>query len=231
MKMSNKVRTLVREGAIVLFISVFCVLLSLFCDKISESSKRADTEPVANSIVETTQVTSSVTTTSSCYTTTTTTSTTTTVTTTTTTTTTITVTKPTITTTKKITVTTTITPTTTNITETTDFNNVNTETEGEFIGTFKRGTYYAFGSVGGSGRKLVSGYSIASRALYDMYGYGDYKIRIECDRFPQLNGIYSLDDCSAKGNNQVIDFWFAPNEVPDFFRKYGVLEVRAYIIR
>lgn len=101
----------------------------------------------------------------------------------------------------------------------------------EFIGTFTRGTYYTFGSRGGSGRSLVSGYSIASRALYEMYGYGDYKIRIECDEFPALNGIYSLDDCSAKGDNRVIDFWFAPGDVPAYFRQMGVLEVRAYIIR
>lgn len=100
----------------------------------------------------------------------------------------------------------------------------------EFIGTFTRGTYYTFGSRGGSGRTLVSGYSIASRALYEMYGYGDYKVRIECDEFPALNGIYSLDDCSAKGDNRVIDFWFAPGDVPAYFRQMGVLEVRAYII-
>lgn len=101
----------------------------------------------------------------------------------------------------------------------------------EFVGTFTRGTYYTFGSRGGSGRTLVSGYSIASRALYEMYGYGDYKVRIECDEFPALNGIYSLDDCSAKGDNRVIDFWFAPGEVPGYFYQQGVLEVRAYIIR
>lgn len=102
---------------------------------------------------------------------------------------------------------------------------------GEFIGTFTRGTYYTFGTYGGSGRTLVSGYSIASRALYEMYGYGDYKIRIECDEFPELNGIYSLDDCSAKGDNRVIDFWFSPGEVPAYFKQMGVLEVRAYIVR
>lgn len=213
---SEKVRTLVREGAIVLFISVFCILLATFCDKVSKST---DTEPVA----QTTPIQTTISSTSTVTTTTTTTVTTTaTTTTTTTTTTTKVVTKPVIVT----------TTTTTQPVETTEaVTEISTATNEECIGTFKRGTYYAFGSVGGSGRKLVSGYSIASRALYEMYGYGDYKIRIECDRFPQLNGIYSLDDCSAKGNNQVIDFWFAPNEVPDFFRKYGVLEVRAYIIR
>lgn len=100
----------------------------------------------------------------------------------------------------------------------------------EFVGTFTRGTYYTFGNRGGSGRTLVSGYSIASRALYEMYGYGDHKFRIECDEFPDLNGVYSLDDCSAKGDNRVVDFWFAPGDVPAYFRQMGVLEVRVYII-
>lgn len=106
---------------------------------------------------------------------------------------------------------------------------VNVSSE-DFIGTFSRGTYYTFGSYGGSGRTLVSGYSIASRALYERYGYGDYKIRIECDEFPELNGVYSLDDCSAPGNYEVIDFWFAPGCVPSYFQQMGVLEVRAYIV-
>lgn len=104
-----------------------------------------------------------------------------------------------------------------------------TETE-EFVGMFTRGTYYTFGSRGGSGRTLVSGYSIASRALYEMYGYGDHKFRIECDEFPDLNGVYSLDDCSAKGDNRVVDFWFAPGDVPAYFKQMGVLEVKVYII-
>ena len=105
-----------------------------------------------------------------------------------------------------------------------------TDTNEEYIGSFSRGTFYTTGSYGGSGRNLVSGYSIASRAIYEMYGYGDYEIRIECDSFPELNGIYSLDDCSAEGNYEVIDFWFAPNDVPAYFREIGVVEVRAYII-
>lgn len=100
----------------------------------------------------------------------------------------------------------------------------------EFIGTFSRGTFYTTGSYGGSGRNLVSGYSIASRAIYEAYGYGDYKIRIECEEFPELNGIYSLDDCSAPGNYEVIDFWFAPSDVPSYFREMGVFEVKAYIV-
>lgn len=105
-----------------------------------------------------------------------------------------------------------------------------TDTNEEYIGSFSRGTFYTTGSYGGSGRTLVSGYSIASRAIYEMYGYGDYEIRIECDSFPELNGTYSLDDCSAEGNYEVIDFWFAPNDVPAYFREIGVVEVRAYII-
>lgn len=105
-----------------------------------------------------------------------------------------------------------------------------TDTNEEYIGSFSRGTFYTTGSYGGSGRNLVSGYSIASRAIYEMYGYGNYEIRIECDSFPELNGIYSLDDCSAEGNYEVIDFWFAPNDVPAYFREIGVVEVRAYII-
>lgn len=122
------------------------------------------------------------------------------------------------------------------IPETTTVTSTETETvvaapSEEFIGTFSRGTYYTFGSRGGSGRPLVSGYSIASRALYEMYGYGDYGIRIECDEFPALNGVYSLDDCSAKGDNRVIDFWFAPGDVPAYFYQQGVLEVRAYLVK
>ena len=105
-----------------------------------------------------------------------------------------------------------------------------TDTNEEYISSFSRGTFYTTGSYGGSGRTLVSGYSIASRAIYEMYGYGNYEIRIECDSFPELNGIYSLDDCSAEGNYEVIDFWFAPNDVPAYFREIGVVEVRAYII-
>lgn len=133
---------------------------------------------------------------------------------------------------------TTVTSTTTeiDIPETTTVVSTETETvvaapSEEFIGTFTRGTYYTFGSRGGSGRPLVSGYSIASRALYEKYGYGDYKIRIECDEFPALNGVYSLDDCSAKGDNRVIDFWFAPGDVPGYFYQQGVLEVRAYLVK
>lgn len=103
-------------------------------------------------------------------------------------------------------------------------------TDEEYIGTFSRGTFYTTGSYGGSGRTLISGYSIASRAIYEMYGYSNYEIRIECDSFPELNGIYSLDDCSAEGNYEVIDFWFAPNDVPAYFREIGVVEVKAYII-
>lgn len=133
--------------------------------------------------------------------------------------------------------TTTVATTTTEIDIPEESTVVETETETttettteEFVGTFTRGTYYTFGSRGGSGRTLVSGYSIASRALYEMYGYGDYKVRIECDEFPDLNGVYSLDDCSAKGDNRVVDFWFAPGDVPAYFRQMGVLEVRVYII-
>ena len=133
--------------------------------------------------------------------------------------------------------TTTVATTTTEIDIPEESTVVETETETttetateEFVGTFTRGTYYTFGTYGGSGRTLVSGYSIASRALYEMYGYGDHKFRIECDEFPDLNGVYSLDDCSAKGDNRVVDFWFAPGDVPAYFRQMGVLEVRVYII-
>lgn len=100
------------------------------------------------------------------------------------------------------------------------------------IGTFSRGTYYCGyeGTYGGSGRTLQSGYSIASRAIYEWYGYGDYKVRIECDEYPELNGIYSLDDCSAPGNYNVIDFYYNYNSVPNYFYQCGVLTVRAYIV-
>lgn len=106
---------------------------------------------------------------------------------------------------------------------------------GALIKTFSRGTYYCYGSKGGSGRSLQSGYSIASRYLYETYGYNNSngnpnKFRIECDDFPELNGVYQLDDCSAAGNNNVVDFYFTQGSVPSGFARQGVTSVRVYIV-
>ena len=223
MKITSKTRVSTRRLCIIIF---FSVLLSIiFCGCGTTEIKRMDTEPTASinrSYEETTTTPASVITTIAVSTTSTTT---------------------TATTSKTTEISTTLlTTVTTTVNESivqeipTEINantliEVSAETSyEEFIGTFSRGTFYTTGSYGGSGRTLVSGYSIASRFIYETYGYGDYKIRIECDDFPELNGTYSLDDCSAPGNYEVIDFWFAPNDVPSYFREMGVFEVKAYII-
>lgn len=229
MKNINKIRVPFKGAIKVVIPFTLIFIIFVFCDITKE--QRVNTEPVANIITETATTEAIATTTTTEEITTTIVETTTT----TTSETTITTNTSTTSTTTEEINTTIVTgaiateDTTETSTETyTDSNNSSTET---FIGTFSRGTFYTIGSYGGSGRTLVSGYSIASRALYELYGYGDFKIRIECDSFPELNGIYSLDDCSAAGNYEVIDFWFAPNDVPSYFRKMGVFEVRAYLVQ
>ena len=227
MKNINKIRVPFKGAIKVVIPFTLIFIIFCFCDITKE--QRVNTEPVANIITETVTTEAIVTTTTTEEITTTTTTTETTISTTTSTSITTTTTEEINTTIVTGAIATEDTTTATTSTETyTDSNNSSTET---FIGTFSRGTFYTIGSYGGSGRTLVSGYSIASRALYELYGYGDYKIRIECDSFPELNGVYSLDDCSAAGNYEVIDFWFAPNDVPSYFRKMGVLEVRAYLVQ
>lgn len=241
MKNTSKIRVSFRETMKVIIPFTLIIIVLCFCD--TTNGQRVNTEPVTNIIVETPTATDTITntttsnttaTTSTSITTTTstsyTTSMTTTVATTTSSRTTTNPPKTYVSTTTTIINTTVVTEAPIEVVTTYVSNESNTSSE-SFIGTFSRGTFYTTGSYGGSGRNLVSGHSIASRAIYEMYGYGNYKIRIECDAYPELNGIYSLDDCSAAGNYEVIDFWFAPNAVPSYFRKMGVFEVRAYIIR
>lgn len=112
------------------------------------------------------------------------------------------------------------------------------ETTYEFVGTYTRGTYYNFGKTGGSGRKLTNGYSIASASLYKKYGYKDsngnpHTFYIESASYPQINGVYQLDDSSAlSGSMQVIDFWFNGNSnVPSWFKKVGVIQdLQVYLV-
>lgn len=211
MKITHKTRVSVWRLSKIIFFFVLTIIIFCACD--TTENKRTDTDSVANiNITKTIEKDTTVATT--------------------------------VTTTNTTTVQTTTTTTSTTVQESTtelietvpmiEESSVSVSEESvsseKFIGTFSRGTFYTTGSYGGSGRTLVSGYSIASRAIYETYGYGDYKIRIECEDFPALNGIYSLDDCSAQGNYEVIDFWFAPNDVPSYFRQMGVFEVKAYII-
>jgi hypothetical protein len=95
----------------------------------------------------------------------------------------------------------------------------------QFVKTFTHGTYYAYGEPrkGGSGRQLIDCSqgeggikgSIASRYLYDNYGY-NYNgkrtmVYLEVEGYPQMNGFYYLDDSNAAGYNDVIDFFFLCN--------------------
>lgn len=87
---------------------------------------------------------------------------------------------------------------------------------GKFTGTYYKGSTYPCN--GGSGRMLVSCYekpesykgSVASRLVYNNYGYyvnDKTMIYVEFEKYPQLNGWYSVDDCNADQN--IVDFYFA----------------------
>ena len=89
-----------------------------------------------------------------------------------------------------------------------------------YLGKFT-GTYYKGSTIpcnGGSGRMLVSCYekpesykgSVASRLVYNNYGYyvnDKTMLYIEFEKYQQLNGWYSVDDCNADQN--IVDFYFA----------------------
>lgn len=52
--------------------------------------------------------------------------------------------------------------------------------------------------------------SVASRLVYNNYGYyvnDKTMIYVEFEKYPQLNGWYSVDDCNADQN--IVDFYFA----------------------
>ena len=79
---------------------------------------------------------------------------------------------------------------------------------GSFTATYYPATAYYDGVCGGSGRTL-RGYgdyndgirgSIASRSLWSTYGYdrnGRTTVYLEFPSYPEMNGVYFLDDCSA----------------------------------
>lgn len=114
----------------------------------------------------------------------------------------------------------------------------------QFVKTFSRGTYYAYGGPrsGGSGRQLIDcSYgdggikgSIASWYLYNNYGY-NYNgkrttVYLEVDGYPQMNGLYYLDDSCAPGYNDVIDFFFLYNSNCPF-QCQGVVKVNCSIVK
>lgn len=109
-----------------------------------------------------------------------------------------------------------------------------------FVKTFSKGTLYAYGVVGGSGRTLINCAtgnnivrgSIASSYLYKNFGYNYNDKRtmvyLEVSGFPQMNGYYFLDDCDA-GNPNVIDFYYTSIYSCPFWQQ-GVTPVDCYIV-
>ena len=87
---------------------------------------------------------------------------------------------------------------------------------GAFTATYYKGNYTPCN--GGSGRMLVSCYeketsykgSVASKYVYERYGYylnDKTMVYVEFDKYPKLNGWYSVDDCNA--DPSIVDFYFA----------------------
>ena len=114
---------------------------------------------------------------------------------------------------------------------------------GALIRSGMRGTYYAPGSwngysaTGGSGRALLDGNyggdgyakgSIASGYLYNLLGYyandGRTTVWLYVDGYPEMNGLYYLDDCSGA---DVIDFFYNANSNCQFSWA-GVVSVDVY---
>lgn len=111
-----------------------------------------------------------------------------------------------------------------------------------YVKHFTRGTYYCYGceKYGGSGRYLydcsygngngIKG-SIASSYLYNNYGY-NYNgqrttVYLEVNGYPELSGLYFVDDSDA-GNWNVIDFFYIyASNCP--FANQGVVEVDCWI--
>ena len=117
------------------------------------------------------------------------------------------------------------------------------EASGDPIRIGMRGTYYApgrwnrYSTTGGSGRSLMDcnhggdGYakgSIASGYLYNLLGYysngGRTTVWLNVDGYPDMNGLYYLDDCSGA---DVIDFFYSANRNCQFSRA-GVVSVDVY---
>lgn len=118
-----------------------------------------------------------------------------------------------------------------------------------YLKTFSRGTYYTgqyYSSnpstvKGGSGRTLVdcsigdgTGVkgSIASNYIQRNYGYnrndGRTLVYIECEQYPEMNGVYYLDD-SQRYNNEVVDFYYYYNSNCPF-QYQGVITVDAWLV-
>lgn len=118
---------------------------------------------------------------------------------------------------------------------------------------FTHGTYYCdySGKEGGSGRKLIDCSvgdgiikgSVASRFLYDELGYNLHGNRtvvyLEIPEFPEMNGLYYLDDSSTAEDITVENMTIDANETIDFFytnanncpfQNIGVITVKCYLI-
>lgn len=118
---------------------------------------------------------------------------------------------------------------------------------------FSRGTYYcgSYGTKGGSRRQLIDCSvgdgiikgSVASYFLYSELGYNLHGNRtvvyLEIPEFPEMNGLYYLDDCSTSedvtvGNmtidaNETIDFFYT-NANNCLFQNIGVVAVKCYLV-
>ena len=107
---------------------------------------------------------------------------------------------------------------------------------------FSRGTYYCYpsGTIGGSGRTLIDCSvgdgiikgSVASNYLYHELGYNlngnRTVVYVEVPDFPEMNGLYYVDDCSAP-NDEIIDFFYTDaSHCP--FDGIGVVTVKCYLI-
>lgn len=112
------------------------------------------------------------------------------------------------------------TPTTHEVTETKTTEQTAAQSQmtylGQFTGMYYKGSTYPCN--GGSGRMLVSCYektdsykgSVASKFVYYNYDYnvnGKTMVYIEFEKYPQLNGWYSVDDCNE--DQKIVDFYFA----------------------
>lgn len=106
---------------------------------------------------------------------------------------------------------------------------------GQFTGTYYKGSTYPCN--GGSGRMLVSCYekpdsykgSVASRFVYYNYDYnmnGKTMVYIEFEKYPQLNGWYSVDDCNA--DQSIVDFYFADYSTCPW-KTAGITPVKVWI--
>lgn len=119
---------------------------------------------------------------------------------------------------------------------------INHVSDMQFVGTFQ-GTYYPYpeGTLGGSGKKLidcsvgdgeVKG-SIASRSLFDMFGYNyngqRTKVYINCKSCESLSGYYYLDDSTSPYVLGVIDFYYFVDTNCQFYGIGRLFDMEVYI--